>query len=76
VVLPEMNNFPLTDGCNCGAIRFEVTEPLVMASYCLWGNKKRRFAGLLQSPLTDSNRRPLLTLEVVEACRPAPSRGK
>jgi hypothetical protein len=28
-----MNNFPLAGGCNCGAIRFEVTEPLVMASY-------------------------------------------
>jgi hypothetical protein len=29
-----MNNFPLTGGCNCGAVRFEVTEPLVVASYC------------------------------------------
>jgi len=29
-----------------------------------WINKKPRFAGPLQSPLTDSNRRPLLTMEV------------
>jgi hypothetical protein len=25
---------PLTGGCNCGAVRYEVTEPLVRASYC------------------------------------------
>ncbi len=25
---------PLTGGCGCGAIRFEVTEPLVGAGYC------------------------------------------
>ena len=24
----------LTGGCNCGAVRFEVTEPLKLASYC------------------------------------------
>jgi hypothetical protein len=39
---PKMNNFPLTGGCNCGAIRFEVTEPLVMASYCPWVKSGRR----------------------------------
>jgi len=52
MVLPKMNNFPLTGGCNCGAIRFEVTEPLVMASYCLWG--KRAVAASRQTdPATD-----------------------
>ncbi len=25
---------PLTGGCGCGAVRFEVTEPLVSATYC------------------------------------------
>ena len=29
-----MPEFPLTGGCNCGAVRFEVTEPLPIASYC------------------------------------------
>jgi len=24
----------ITGGCNCGAVRFEVTEPLKLASYC------------------------------------------
>jgi hypothetical protein len=32
---------PLTGGCNCGAVRYEVTEPLVRASYC----HCRRFCG-------------------------------
>jgi hypothetical protein len=29
-----MTNFLLTGSCNCGAVRFEVTAPLVAASYC------------------------------------------
>jgi hypothetical protein len=29
-----MPDLPLTGGCNCGAVRFEVTAPLVAASYC------------------------------------------
>lgn len=29
-----MNDFKLTGGCGCGAVRFEVTEPLVSARYC------------------------------------------
>ena len=27
-------SFRLTGGCNCGAVRFEVTSPFVSASYC------------------------------------------
>jgi hypothetical protein len=45
MVPPKLNNFPLTGGCNCGAIRFEVTEPLVMASYRLWGKERSPPAG-------------------------------
>ena len=29
-----MADLPLTGGCNCGAVRFEITEPFVGASYC------------------------------------------
>jgi hypothetical protein len=33
---------PLTGGCNCGAVRYEVTEPLVRASYCHCRRCQRR----------------------------------
>src|SRR3954464_4125571 len=38
----SMNEFPLTGGCNCGAVRFEVSEPLVAASYCHCKRCQRR----------------------------------
>lgn len=37
-----MTAFPLTGGCNCGAVRFEVTAPLVIASYCHCKRCQRR----------------------------------
>ena len=37
-----MTELPLTGGCNCGAVRFEVTEPLVSASYCHCTRCQRR----------------------------------
>lgn len=36
---PEL---PLTGGCGCGAVRFEVTEPLVGALYCHCTRCQRR----------------------------------
>jgi hypothetical protein len=35
-------DFRLTGGCNCGAVRFEVTEPLASASYCHCTRCQRR----------------------------------
>ena len=35
-------SFKLTGGCNCGAVRFEVTEPLVSARYCHCTRCQRR----------------------------------
>jgi hypothetical protein len=32
----------LTGGCNCGAVRFEITEPLVSAQYCHCTRCQRR----------------------------------
>jgi hypothetical protein len=29
-----MTQLPMMGGCNCGAVRYEVTAPLVAASYC------------------------------------------
>jgi len=40
---------PLTGGCNCGAVRYEVTEPLVIASYCHCRRCQRR-SGAAASP--------------------------
>jgi len=37
-----MTGLPLTGGCNCGAVRFEVTAPLVVASYCHCRRCQRR----------------------------------
>lgn len=34
--------FPLTGGCGCGAVRFEITEPLVSAVYCHCTRCQRR----------------------------------
>jgi hypothetical protein len=33
---------PLTGGCGCGAVRFEVTAPLVVANYCHCTRCQRR----------------------------------
>ena len=41
-----MPEFPLTGGCNCGAVRFEVTEPLPIASYCHCKRCQRRSGAL------------------------------
>ncbi len=35
-------SFQLTGGCNCGAVRFEVTSPLVSAIYCHCTRCQRR----------------------------------
>lgn len=44
-----MTGFPLTGGCNCGAVRYEVTEPLLIASYCHCKRCQRR-SGAAASP--------------------------
>ena len=37
-----MTDFPLTGGCNCGAVRFEVCAPIPIASYCHCKRCQRR----------------------------------
>jgi hypothetical protein len=44
-----MAELPLTGGCLCGAIRFEVTEPLVSSRYCHCTRCQRR-TGTAASP--------------------------
>jgi len=40
--MSEMSELPLTGGCNCGAVRLEVTAPLAVASYCHCKRCQRR----------------------------------
>src|SRR4051794_41879138 len=40
---------PLTGGCACGAVRYEISEPLVSASYCHCTRCQRR-TGAAASP--------------------------
>jgi hypothetical protein len=40
---------PLTGGCGCGAVRFEITAPLVSAGYCHCTRCQRR-SGTAASP--------------------------
>ena len=44
-----MSQLPLTGGCLCGAVRFEVTEPLVSSGYCHCTRCQRR-TGTAASP--------------------------
>jgi hypothetical protein len=37
-----MSHFPLTGGCDCGAVRFEVTGPVLLPSYCHCKRCQRR----------------------------------
>ncbi len=44
-----MSELPLTGGCLCGAVRFEVTDPLVSSGYCHCTRCQRR-TGTAASP--------------------------
>jgi hypothetical protein len=44
-----MPGLPLTGGCLCGGVRFEVTEPLLSAGYCHCTRCQRR-SGTAASP--------------------------
>ena len=44
-----VTRLPLTGGCNCGAVRYEVSAPLVAASYCHCRRCQRR-SGAAASP--------------------------
>lgn len=37
-----MSSLPLTGGCLCGAVRYEITEPLASAGYCHCTRCQRR----------------------------------
>jgi hypothetical protein len=41
-ILPVMTELPLTGGCTCGGVRYEVSEPPVKATYCHCTRCQRR----------------------------------
>jgi hypothetical protein len=64
---------PITGGCNCGAVRFEVTAPLIGASYCHCRRCQRR-SGAAASPNARAERgafRIVQGEERLRAWRPA-----
>ena len=51
-----MPDEPLTGGCNCGGVRFELTSPPLHASYCHCTRCQRR-SGAAASPQARVERR-------------------
>src|SRR5215472_10430567 len=68
-----MPDFPLTGGCLCGAVRFEVTEPLLSASYCHCTRCQRRTgtAASAQARIAPGSLRILSGEELIRAYAPA-----
>src|SRR5689334_23092837 len=49
-----MTELPLTGGCLCGGVRYEVTEPLVSASYCHCTRCQRRTGSAAEASAGDA----------------------
>ena len=67
-----MTERPLTGGCLCGAVRFEVTEPLVSAGYCHCTRCQRRTgtAASAQARIVPGSLRILSGNELIRAYEP------
>ena len=67
-----MAELPLTGGCLCGAVRFEVTEPLVSAGYCHCTRCQRRTgtAASVQARIAPGSLRIVSGEELIRAYRP------
>ena len=67
-----MTELPLTGGCLCGAVRFEVTEPLVSAGYCHCTRCQRRTgtAASAQARIARGSLRVLSGDELIRAYEP------
>ena len=67
-----MTELPLTGGCLCGAVRFEVTEPLVSAGYCHCTRCQRRTgtAASAQARIVPGSLRILSGNELIRAYEP------
>ncbi|HWE82367.1 MAG TPA: GFA family protein [Gaiellaceae bacterium] len=72
---PEL---PLTGGCNCGGVRFEVSEPPVFASWCHCTRCQRRTGGFgsPQARPAKGSFRVVQGQELVRAWEPAGGSAK
>ncbi|HUY71677.1 MAG TPA: GFA family protein [Gaiellaceae bacterium] len=68
-----MSDSPLTGRCNCGGVRFEVTEPIVSAGWCHCTRCQRRTgtSGSLQGRLAPGSLRILQGEELLHAFEPS-----
>jgi hypothetical protein len=66
-------DLPLTGGCLCGGVRFEVTEPLVSAGYCHCTRCQRRTgtAAAVSGRIEPGSLRILQGEELVRSFEPA-----
>ena len=67
-----MADFPLTGGCLCGGVRFEVDEPPISASYCHCTRCRRRTgtAASVQARIVPGSLRVVSGEELVRAFEP------
>jgi hypothetical protein len=67
-----MTDFPLTGGCLCGAVRYEIDAPLVVASYCHCTRCQRRTgtAASAQARIAPGSLRIVQGEELVRAWQP------
>ena len=67
-----MPTLPLTGGCLCGGVRYEVTEPLVTASWCHCTRCQRRTgtSGSIQARIAPGSLRILQGEELLRAYEP------
>jgi hypothetical protein len=69
---------PLTGGCLCGGVRFEVTEPLTVAGYCHCTRCRRRTgtAASISAPVPRSALRIVSGEELVRCWQPPDGSAK
>ena len=73
-----MAELPLTGGCLCGGVRYEIDEPLVVASYCHCTRCQRRTgtAASAQARIVPGSLRILQGEELVREWKPEDGFGK